>query len=87
MQNSDARHAAALRTIEDSASSLTDHPYREYISAMARQLAEMARSECHGDEPLAIALEQAALLATGPRDKGLTVTPIHQATGAHAQPG
>ncbi|MEH6699986.1 MAG: hypothetical protein V7672_14920 [Brevundimonas sp.] len=87
MQNSDARHATAPRTTDDSAGVQADHPFREYISAMARQLAQLARSEGDGDEVLANVLEQAAMLATGPRDEGLTATPIHQATGAHAQPG
>ncbi len=84
MQNSDPRHAATPRMIDDSAG---DHPFREYISAMARQLAQLARSEGEGDEALANVLEQAATLATGPRDERLSATPIHPATGARAQPG
>lgn len=87
MQNPDPRHAANPRMIDDSADVRTDHPFREYISAMARQLAQLARSEGEGDEALASVLEQAAMLATGPHDEGLTVTPIHQATGARARPG
>ena len=87
MQKSDPCHAATPRMIDDSAVVQTDHPFREYISAMARQLAQLARSEGEGDEALANVLDQAAMLATGPRGEGLTVTPIHQATGAHAQPG
>ncbi len=66
MQNSDPRHAATPRMIDDSAG---DHPFREYISAMALQLAQLARSEGEGDEALANVLEQAATLATGPRDE------------------
>lgn len=84
MQNSDPRHAATPRMIDDSTG---DHPFREYISAMARQLAQLARSEGEGVEALANVLEQAATLATGPRDEGLSATPIHPATGARAQPG
>ena len=87
MQNPDPRHAGTPRVIADSAEVRTDHPFREYISAMATQLADIARSKCHGDESLVSALEQAAQLATRPRDDGLIVTPIHQAKGARAQPG
>jgi hypothetical protein len=68
MQNSDARHADASRTLEDSATHLTDIPFREYIGAMARQLAQLARAEGGGDESLAVALEQAAHLAAVPRE-------------------
>lgn len=45
----------------------TEPPFREYIGSMARELAVLARAECRGDESLATALEQAALLASAPR--------------------
>ena len=67
MQNPDARHAATSRTLEDSATYLNDVPFREYIGAMARQLAQLARAEGGGDESLAAALEQAAQMANSPR--------------------
>lgn len=87
MQNPDPRHAATPRMTDDSAALRTERPFREYISAMASQLADLARSKCQGDEPLAVALEQAAIRATGSRDDGLTGRPIHPATSARGRQG
>ena len=68
MPNTNVRHADSVRTLEDTASHLTDPPFREYIGSMARQLAQLARAECGGDESLAVALERAAQLAAVPRE-------------------
>ncbi|MEN5168816.1 hypothetical protein ABE444_04550 [Brevundimonas pondensis] len=42
---------------------LTDYPVREYVTAMALELARMARWD--GDEALAGALEAASAMASG----------------------
>ena len=80
MRKSSPRHAAATRMVDDSGEVRPEHPFREYIGAMARQLAQMARSEGEGDEALAIALEQAAQMA-------ITATPAHPEAIAHARQG
>ncbi|MES2833856.1 MAG: hypothetical protein V4707_03990 [Pseudomonadota bacterium] len=43
---------------------MTDSPVREYICALATELAQMARKE--GDEPLGAVLDAAAVLAQRP---------------------
>ena len=64
---SEARHGALSRTtLADKAATAEadDHPVREYIGAMAQQLALMARWD--GDETLARMLEAAVSIAAEP---------------------
>ncbi|MGV3578872.1 hypothetical protein [Brevundimonas sp.] len=53
--------------------SATDFPVREYIGAMSRELAQMARWD--GDEPLARLLESASALAEEPLVRSPVVRP------------
>lgn len=56
--------SAARKPRKTPASHLNDYPVREYVAAMASELAGMARWD--GDERLAGALEAAANLARQP---------------------
>ncbi len=65
MQDQNARlHVVAEPAVRRSKASMTDSPVREYICALATELAQMARKE--GDEPLGAVLDAAAVLAQRP---------------------
>jgi hypothetical protein len=59
-----ARATAADEVARSGHDRLKDFPVREYVSAMARELAHMARGE--GDEALAGVLDSAADMAARP---------------------
>jgi len=61
---------------------LADYPVREYVSAMARELAHMARWD--GDERLAAALEAASVLASL---DPVSLTPDPPQAGSPDRPG
>lgn len=56
------RHRFTSKAIDHS--DVDAYPLREYVASMAKQLAELARSD--GDRPLADALEAAAKMARKP---------------------
>ncbi len=74
--------ASALRpqTAAADADAVPEYPVREYIGAMALELAQMARWA--SDEPLAVVLDQAAALAAA----RLAGEPVETAPAARRRP-
>lgn len=60
----------SARKVSTPANAAEGYPVREYIGAMAQELAEMARWD--GDPVLAALLESAGVQAQGPRPSDLT---------------